>query len=155
MKIRSYVYKDGSKHVYVFTYGWHKYMHICTTDLINTSSGRKILQPAVWEKEQCDSPFGCPCPPGPGEPAEVLLAEGPCPGCFLSCGPQEAEKMHEKDKLCFLIEGLGGIERIETLQLHVNQHVAQTALSLIEKHFGEVSDCRADRRVPPSWDITQ
>ncbi|XP_040836347.1 importin subunit alpha-8 [Ochotona curzoniae] len=53
---------------------------------------------------------------------------------------QEAEKMHEKDKLCFLIEGLGGIERIETLQLHVNQHVAQTALSLIEKHFGEEED---------------
>lgn len=37
-------------------------------------------------------------------------------------------------------EGLGGIERIETLQLHVNHQTTQTALSLIEKHFGEEED---------------
>uniref|UniRef100_A0A5F9CHS9 Importin subunit alpha n=1 Tax=Oryctolagus cuniculus TaxID=9986 RepID=A0A5F9CHS9_RABIT len=57
---------------------------------------------------------------------------------------QEAEKLYEKDNLCLLIEELGGIDQIEALQLHENRQIAQTALSIIEKHFTEVSDFGAD-----------
>ena len=38
-----------------------------------------------------------------------------------------------------LIEGLGGLDRIEALQLHENHQVALTALNIIERHFSEVS----------------
>nr|XP_051697563.1 importin subunit alpha-8 isoform X2 [Oryctolagus cuniculus] len=53
---------------------------------------------------------------------------------------QEAEKLYEKDNLCLLIEELGGIDQIEALQLHENRQIAQTALSIIEKHFTEAED---------------
>ncbi|OBS60612.1 hypothetical protein A6R68_08240, partial [Neotoma lepida] len=48
----------------------------------------------------------------------------------------EADKLHEKEKLCLLMEEAGGIEKIESLQLHQNCHISQTALNIIEKHFG-------------------
>lgn len=54
--------------------------------------------------------------------------------------PQAAEKLSERENLCLLIEELGGVDRIEALQLHENQHIALTALSIIENHFGEVGD---------------
>lgn len=41
--------------------------------------------------------------------------------------------------MCLLIEGLGGIDKIEALQLHENRQVALTALSIIERYFSEVS----------------
>ena len=41
--------------------------------------------------------------------------------------------------MCLLIEGLGGLDRIEALQLHENHQVALTALNIIERHFSEVS----------------
>nr|KAF6447284.1 karyopherin subunit alpha 7 [Rousettus aegyptiacus] len=50
---------------------------------------------------------------------------------------QAAEKLSERENLCLLIEELGGVDRIEALQLHENQHIALTALSIIENHFGE------------------
>ncbi|XP_069342163.1 importin subunit alpha-8 isoform X2 [Eulemur rufifrons] len=53
---------------------------------------------------------------------------------------QAAEKLSEKENLCLLIEELGGIDRIEALQLHENYQIGQTALNIIEKHFGEEED---------------
>uniref|UniRef100_A0A8D2DPD7 Importin subunit alpha n=1 Tax=Sciurus vulgaris TaxID=55149 RepID=A0A8D2DPD7_SCIVU len=50
---------------------------------------------------------------------------------------QTAEKLGEKESLCLLIEELGGIDRIEALQLHENRQISQAALNIIEKHFGE------------------
>uniref|UniRef100_A0A8C5K714 Importin subunit alpha n=1 Tax=Jaculus jaculus TaxID=51337 RepID=A0A8C5K714_JACJA len=50
---------------------------------------------------------------------------------------QEADKLCEKESLCLMIEELGGLDRIEALQLHVNNQIAQMALNIIEKHFGE------------------
>uniref|UniRef100_A0A2I3GR37 Importin subunit alpha n=1 Tax=Nomascus leucogenys TaxID=61853 RepID=A0A2I3GR37_NOMLE len=58
----------------------------------------------------------------------------------ISCILQAAEKRSEKEILCFLIEELGGIDRIEALQLHENCQIGQSALSIIEKHFGEEED---------------
>ncbi|XP_041534217.1 importin subunit alpha-8 [Microtus oregoni] len=53
---------------------------------------------------------------------------------------QEADKLHEKENLCLLIEEFGGIGKIESLQLHQNCHISQSALNIIEKHFGEEED---------------
>ncbi|XP_012666238.1 importin subunit alpha-8 [Otolemur garnettii] len=50
---------------------------------------------------------------------------------------QAAEKVSEKENLCLLIEELGGIDKIEALQLHENHRIGQTALRIIEKHFEE------------------
>ncbi|ERE76900.1 importin subunit alpha-8-like protein [Cricetulus griseus] len=53
---------------------------------------------------------------------------------------QEADKMHEKQKLCLLMEEVGGIEKIEALQLHQNCHISHSALNIIEKHFSGEED---------------
>nr|XP_020756261.1 importin subunit alpha-8 [Odocoileus virginianus texanus] len=50
---------------------------------------------------------------------------------------QAAEKISQKENMCLLIEGLGGLDRIEALQLHENHQVALTALNIIERHFSE------------------
>lgn len=54
---------------------------------------------------------------------------------------QAAEKLGETDRLCLLVEKLGGLEKLEALQIHDNKMVCEVALNIIEKYFsGEVCE---------------
>ncbi|XP_029798224.1 importin subunit alpha-8-like [Suricata suricatta] len=55
----------------------------------------------------------------------------------LSLILKAAEKLSKKENMCLLIEEIGGVDKIEALQLHENPQVALTALNIIEKHFCE------------------
>ncbi|NXW64696.1 IMA1 protein, partial [Eurystomus gularis] len=46
-----------------------------------------------------------------------------------------AEKVGERDRLCLLVEELGGLEKIEALQSHNNDLVYQAASNVLDKYF--------------------
>ncbi|XP_049644146.1 importin subunit alpha-8 [Suncus etruscus] len=51
---------------------------------------------------------------------------------------QAARSFSQKQRLCFLIEELRGLDRIEALQLHENPQIALSASSIVERHLCEM-----------------
>ncbi|XP_033111847.1 importin subunit alpha-1-like [Anneissia japonica] len=46
-----------------------------------------------------------------------------------------AGQLDQKSKICSMIEEIGGLDKIETLQTHSNESIYEKALHIIDKHF--------------------
>lgn len=48
-----------------------------------------------------------------------------------------AQKTREAEKLCLMIEELGGLDRIQALQSHDNEAVCKSCFNIIDRFFSK------------------